>query len=234
MNEKCLYKDVCSKTSTPNCSTSCVRYLQMSHLIELSNLPELYRTPVVLHSECAKNDLDSYKFLNQIKNNIVSFVNIGRNLYICSKHCGNAKTSWATKIMLKYFDETWPNSYGCTRGLYVHVPTLLSDLKNFNNQPEYIDRIKEADLVIWDDLATKLNRLSEYEHEKLLILIDNRVSNKKSNIYTSNLTTDLELCDSVGNRLTSRIYNSSEIVELVSSDFRPHKVEEARKGGGKK
>lgn len=230
MNDKCLYKDVCSKTKTSNCSTSCVRYLQISRLIELSNLPELYKTPIRIHSECAKNDIDSFKFLSQIKKDIVNFVNNGRNLYICSKYCGNAKTSWATKLMLKYFDMTWQNSYDCTRGLYVHVPTLLSDLKNFNNMPEYISRIKEADLVIWDDLATKINRLSEYEHEQLLIFIDNRVANKKSNIYTSNMTSDVELSSNVGSRLTSRIYNSSEIVELVSSDYRPATVENARKG----
>lgn len=230
MNDKCLYKDVCSKTKTDNCSISCVRYLQISRLIELSNLPELYKTPIRIHSECAKNDIDSFKFLSQIKKDIINFVNSGRNLYICSKYCGNAKTSWATKLMLKYFDMTWQNSYDCTRGLYVHVPTLLSDLKNFNNMPEYISRIKEADIVIWDDLATKINRLSEYEHEQLLIFIDNRVANKKSNIYTSNMTSDVELSSNVGSRLTSRIYNSSEIVELVSSDYRPATVENARKG----
>lgn len=229
MNEQCMYKSVCSKTNTPECSTSCIRYLQMSRLIELSNLPELYKTPIRIHSEGAEDDIVSFKLLSKIKNNVVDFVSSGKNLYICSKYCGNAKTSWATKIMLKYFDMTWPNSYDYTRGLYVHVPTLLSDLKNFDNRPEYISRIKEADLVVWDDLATKINRLSEYEHEQLLIFIDNRVANKKSNIYTSNLTTDSELITNVGIRLTSRIYNSSEIIELVSSDYRPSVVKNAER-----
>ncbi len=230
MNDKCLYKSVCSKTTDDEiCSTSCIRYLQISRLIELSNLPELYKTPIRIHSENAQDDIYAYTRLKQIKNNIVDFIKNGKNLYICSKYCGNAKTSWATKMMLKYFDATWSNSYDYTRGLYVHVPTLLSDLKNFNNKPEYISRIKDADLVIWDDLATKLNQLSEYEHEQLLILIDNRVANKKSNIYTSNITTEAELIANVGIRLTSRIYNSSEIVELVSADYRPSVVKNSER-----
>ena len=224
MNDKCLYKNVCSKINTDMCSNSCVRYLQINRLIELSNLPELYKTPIVLHSEYAKDDLTSFKILSEIRKNIVNFVQEGKNLYICSRHCGNAKTSWATKLMLKYFDQTWQNSYDYTRGLYVHVPTLLADLKKFDNRPEYIDRIIDADLVIWDDLATKINRLSEYEHEQLLIFIDSRVANKKSNIYTSNVTSDIELSSNVGSRLTSRVYNSSEIIQLVSSDYRPNIV----------
>lgn len=229
MNEQCMYKDVCSKVNESTCSTSCIRYLQINRLIELSNLPELYKTPIRIHSENAQDDIYAFTRLKQIKSDIVNFVNNGKNLYICSKYCGNAKTSWATKIMLKYFDLTWPNSYDYTRGLYVHVPTFLSDLKNFDNPPEYISRIKDADLVIWDDLATKINRLSEYEHEQLLIFIDNRVANKKSNIYTSNLTTDSDLITNVGLRLTSRIYNSSEIIELVSSDYRPSVVKNSER-----
>ena len=46
MNDKCLYKSVCSNTTDDEiCSTSCIRSLQISRLLELSNLPELYQTP---------------------------------------------------------------------------------------------------------------------------------------------------------------------------------------------
>ena len=210
--QDCLYKKVC----TNKCSESCVRYIQMNRLLELSNLPIKYQTPVKIIS--VDEDRPSYVELAKIKDNIDDFVNKGKNLYICSSTCGNAKTSWAVKLMLKYFDKTWPNSYDVTRGLYVHVPTLFSDIKNFGSIPDYVNRIMEADLVIWDDIA--LSKLTEYEHGQLLQFIDNRMANGKSNIYTSNITNANELADYVGNRLSSRIYSNSKVIEFKAGDWR--------------
>ena len=208
----CVYKKVC----TMDCSVSCIRYIQVKRLLELSNLPEMFKTPITLYQ--VEKDLAAYKKLAEIKNDIKKFVEKGKNLYICSSICGNAKTSWASKLMLKYFDLSWEKSYDITRGLYVHVPTLLIDLKNFNNRPEYIDRIKEADLVIWDEIACSL--LSNYEHEQLLQFIDYRISTKKSNIYTSNMCKLDSLVTNIGGRLASRVYNNSDVIEFFSNDFR--------------
>lgn len=208
----CIYKDRC----TNKCSQSCIRYIQMSRLLELSNLPTKYQKPIKIIS--VDEDRPSYLKLANIKENIVNFVKDGKNLYICSSTCGNAKTSWAVKLMLNYFDRMWPNSYDVTRGLYVHVPTLLLDIKNFGNVPEYVSRLKEADLVVWDDIA--FSKLTEYEHEQLLQIIDNRMANGLSNIYTSNITDIDEFTSYVGNRLSSRIYNSSEIIEFKAGDWR--------------
>lgn len=196
--------------------TVCMRYIQFSRLLELSNLPAMYWKPIKIYG--VDEDMDVYQTLDQIKNRINEFVQKGENLYICSKTCGNAKTTWAAKLMLKYFNNTWQNSYDVTRGLFVNVPTLLIDIKNFNNRPEYIDRIKDADLVIWDDLA--FGRLTDYEHEQLLQFIDYRIANNKSNIYTSNITDYETLKSSVGGRLASRIFNGSTVIEFKSDDFR--------------
>ena len=214
----CLYNKVCQN----KCSgVTCIRYIQMNRLLELSNLPKCFKKPIKIYS--TELDRQAYIKLDNIKSNIKSFVEKGKNLYICSSTCGNGKTTWATKLMLKYFDLTWNGSYDYTRGLYVHVPTLLIDIKNFNNIPEYINRIKEADLVIWDDLAFS-GKLTEYEHEQLLMLIDNRLTEGKSNIYTSNQTTLEDLTRFIGGRLASRVYNGSEIIKFKSSDYRQHKV----------
>ena len=210
--QDCLYKKIC----TNKCSETCIRYLQMNRLLELSNLPTKYQTPVKIIS--VDEDRPSYIELAKIKDNIEDFVSKGKNLYICSSTCGNAKTSWAVKLMLKYFDRMWPNSYDVTRGLYVHVPTLLLDIKNFGNVPNYVSRINEADVVIWDDIA--FSKLTEYEHEQLLQFIDNRMASGLSNIYTSNITDANELANYVGNRLSSRIYSSSKVIEFKAGDWR--------------
>ena len=210
--QDCLYKSVC----TNKCTSYCERYVQMNRLLELSNLPENYQKPVKIIS--VDEDRPSYIKLAKIKENIEDFVRKGKNLYICSSTCGNAKTSWAVKLMLRYFDRTWPNSYDLTRGIYVHVPKFLSDLKNFNDPPEYLNRIIEADLVIWDDIA--LATLTIYEHDRLLQFIDNRMANNKSNIYTSNVVNSADLTKMVGSRLVSRIYSFSERITFNAGDFR--------------
>lgn len=211
----CFYKNVCTKKDS-ECTEFCIRYIQMQRLFELSNLPIKYRTPVTIIS--VDEDRPNYIKLAKIKEKITDFVQKGKNLYICSNTCGNAKTTWAVKLMLRYFDRMWPNSYDITRGLYIHVPTLLLDLKKFNNRPAYIDRIAEADLVIWDDIA--LSTLTEYEHEQLLQFIDNRMANGLSNIYTSNITNANDLAALVGNRLSSRIYSNSQVIEFKAGDWR--------------
>lgn len=212
-NTDCLYLSVC----TNKCTDSCIRYCQMKRLLELSNLPKNQQKKVKIKG--IDVDIDAFKKLDKIKSNIVNFVNNGKNLYICSKTCGNAKTSWAINIMLKYFDQTWHNSYDVTRGLFVYVPSFLLDLKKFNNVPEYVERILEADLVIWDDIGFT-STLTEYEHEQLLHFIDYRISSNKTNIYTSNITTEKELSVSVGARLSSRIFNESTVVKFEANDYR--------------
>ena len=106
--------------------------------------------------------------------------------------------------------------------LFISVPKFLILLKdNISSKNEYITHIKDVvadcDLVIWDDIGTKAG--TEFEIENMLNIIDNRLCNGKSNIYTSNLRSN-ELLDSVGPRLHSRIVNKSVDIELMGSDKR--------------
>lgn len=219
-NKDCIYNKVCKK----NCASDCVRYLQMKRLLELSNIPsqkQLIKIIPMPEDEKVFNKLTKYS------ENIVKFVNDGNNLYLCSEQCGNGKSSWAVRLMISYFNAVWHNSYDVTRGIYVHVPTFLLDLKRFNSPPEYIDRILEADLVIWDDIAFS-NKLTEYEHEQLIHYIDYRMSKRKSNIYTSNIISEETLASVIGHRLSSRIFNESIVLEFKAKDFRDI-VKEQRK-----
>ena len=92
---------------------------------------------------------------------------------------------------------------------------------NISEKSDYISHIKEnildADLVIWDDIATK--SATTFEHENMLSIIDTRVLNNKSNIYTSNLGCN-ELHSFVGDRLFSRIYRESLAIEFKGKDKR--------------
>lgn len=214
----CWYEDVCS-TVTHNCRTGCIRYLEMLHLLEQSGIPQSRWFPVTMSpDEC---DYVAFCNLADIKDEIINFVGRGSNLYLYSTKTGNGKTTWAIKLMLKYFNDIWPgNGFRC-RGIFIHVPTFLTRMKNFNALDEEFERIKsvlaDVDLVIWDDIAS--TELSSYDHSQLLTYIDQRILAEKSNIFTGNLGSP-EIVKALGTRLASRVWNSSKRIELKGRDKR--------------
>ena len=189
----------------------------MKYLIEQSHIPKSKQYPVILQ---AGVDYNAFCDLANIKDDIVAFVKEGCNLYITSNCTGNGKTTWAIKLMLKYFDEIWAGNGLRVRGVFVHVPTLLNQLKNFN-QPlseEYKQNLLECDLVVWDDIAS--TDMSAYDHSQLLSYVDQRIFNEKANIFTGNLSEFDTLAKAVGEKLASRIYRTGTVIEFKGKDRR--------------
>lgn len=211
-NENCWYKNVCSYDTCINC----IRYNEMKYLMDNSGLPKRRQKPVSL---IAGKDLMAFRKLADIKDSIVAFVENGESLYIYSKHTGNGKTSWAIKLLLRYFDQIWAGNGFRVRGYFQHVPTLLNALKDFSNSSSALKKpLATADLVVWDDIAS--TKLSEYDRSQLLMLIDQRTSEGLANIYTGNIDTVTDLTDALGTRLTSRIWNTSTLIEFKDKDKR--------------
>ena len=86
------------------------------------------------------------------------------------------------------------------------------------NLDAWKNALETSDLVVWDDIAS--TKLSEYDISQLLILVDNRIIDCKSNIFTGNLTSKESVEKAVGSRLASRIWNSSTVVEFKGKDRR--------------
>lgn len=189
----------------------------MKYLIDNSGIPKVRQKPQMLD---AGIDYNQFVILNGVKNRIVELVENGDfNLYICSRETGNGKTSWAIKILLKYFDQVWAGNGFRVRGYFQHVPTLLNTLKDFStNHDSLKNTLENVDIVVWDDIAA--SKLSDYDISQLLIFIDSRISNGKTNIFTGNLVTETSLINALGSRLSSRIWNSSTVVEFKGKDRR--------------
>ena len=215
LNTKCWYNKVCQNK---NCST-CIRYPEMLYLMQNSGLPEAKWHPIDLYAN-SKNDDIMFKRLAEIKSRIVDFVNNGENLYISSKYTGNGKTSLAIKLLFRYFDQVWAGNGFRVRGMFVHVPSLLLKLKNFKNpvSDEYRKNIENCDLIVWDDIASA--ELSNYDYSQLLMFIDGRMLSEKANIFTGNLIKEEDLMEVIGERLASRIFNTSQIVIFDGKDQR--------------
>ena len=213
LKEDCWYKNVCTYEQCVNC----IRYSEMKYLMDNSGLSKKRQYPVSLNGD---RDLKAFLELDKIRQDIVNFVNDGESLYIFSEYTGNGKTSWAIKLLLKYFDCIWAGNGFRIRGMFVHVPTMLSKLKNFDDPllNSYKDNLSKIDLIVWDDIAS--TKLSDYDIQQLLIIIDSRVSEGLANIYTGNLTSHEALKSAVGDRLASRIWNMSTLIEFKSKDRR--------------
>lgn len=213
-NKECWYKEVC----VYEFCTNCIRFSEMKYLMENSGIPVNKQLPQTLTA--CPDDVDAFYKLADIKDNILNFVEDGNNLYICSNYTGNGKTSWALKLMLKYFDSVWAGNGFRVRGLFVNVPTLLLQLKNFKNpiSEDYKRNLMNCDLVIFDDIADVA--ISNYDYSNLFMIIDYRLQNGLSCIFTSNQTTKESLEKLVGSRIASRVWNTSEVIEFKGKDRR--------------
>lgn len=217
---KCWYTSVCGKYGSPECNASCIRYMEMDFLMQNSGIPRNKQYNVLLTP--SKEDVQAFVTLKKIKDNIVAFVENGESVYIYSHNFGNGKTTWAIKLMQKYFDSVWAgNGFRC-RGIFIHVPTFLTKIKEgISRKDEDFETLKSrlttVDLVIWDDIAA--TKLGDFDHANLLTYIDQRKLNQLSNIYTGNLYQD-ELQEALGNRLASRVWNDSIPVKFVGADRR--------------
>ena len=148
-NSECWYFTVCQLDNS--CDT-CIRYLEMKYLMDNSGLPKNRQKPIeLIPDDC---DYEAFCDLQEFKNNIVQNVQESKNLFL-GGYNGNGKTSWSIKILLKYFDEIWAGNGFRTRGMFVSIPTLLLQLKDFNNPVDSIFRenLINADLVVWDEIG---------------------------------------------------------------------------------
>jgi DNA replication protein DnaC len=218
--DKCWYVNVCSKYNTAECNPGCIRYMEMDYLMQNSGIPRNRQYAVSLIP--SKPDVNSFIALKDIKDDMVEFVKNGESVYIYSDNFGNGKTTWAIKLMQQFFDDIWAgNGFRC-RGIFIHVPTFITKIKEgISRKDEDFETLKSrlmtVDLVIWDDIAA--TKLSDYDHTNLLTYIDQRKLNQLSNIYTGNLGYK-DLQDALGNRLASRVWNDSTPIRFVGADRR--------------
>lgn len=222
MIENCWLASRCNKI---DCDKEfCMKKFRTQTLFDKALLSERHKEDVVMRLDADLKDKENFEYLSSIQKNIDRFVNKGDSLYIMSPISGNGKTTWAIRLLKEYINKVWYKSDLECKVLFIHVPKLLLELKERIRRPsEYADYILEntakADLVVFDEIATKV--ATEYEHEHLLNLINTRVDAKKANIYTSNVSNE-EFLKNMGTRLYSRVISSSgdNIVTLFGSDKR--------------
>ena len=216
---KCWYEAGCN-LKTDFCEKTCHRYLQMNYLINNCGMKNADRFLKPISP--AKIDVDAYLQLQEIKDNIVQFVEESRNLYIISHNLQTGKTTWSLKIMYKFFDEIWAGNGFVQRGYFIHVPEFVNKTKSFqykdSDEFKKLDRaIKEVDLVVWDDISSL--ELNSNEQSFINMYIDKRMLEGKSNIFNG-MYLDKEMGPKcLGMKLYSRL-NNCEMVSLMGTSYR--------------
>lgn len=200
----------------------CPKLFRLNYLYDNALLSNSQRQNTVLRCDSDGTDIQEFRQLKQISNNIEKFVNNGQNIFIHSHITGNGKTEWAIKLIQAYFNSIWWKTDFRCRALFINVPRLMLNIKdNISNPSEYIKHIKSnietADIVVWDEIGTKAP--TQFEFDNLFNMINVRIDNNKTNIYTSNLNEN-ELKLVLGDRLYSRICNLSIDIEFHGADKR--------------
>jgi DNA replication protein DnaC len=216
---KCYAESYCKKPKT-ECNELCGGYRVLRALYRLSRIPVAYQYSTPLTAP--DGDVEAFIELNNYKENVVDHVEAGEGLYIWSRGTGNGKTSWACKIMGYYFRKIAFSSGLENEGLYIYLPTFLEDLRasydaNDNDFKEVLDMVKSCKLLIIDDIGAE--RVTEWVRERLVSLINTRVSAGLCTIYTSNLS-PADLQRALGDRIASRVMGASKEVQFVGADRR--------------
>lgn len=207
--ESCWFKKVCTAYKSNTCEKFCVRYTEFDFLIYASRLPKKLQYPAKLTPE--DKDLACFTMLDDLRSDILTFVEEGENLIIAGANTGNGKTTWAVKLLLRYFQEVWACNGFRPRGLFISTSSLFFAIKQSfskeNDVKEILDLIPKVDLIVWDDVAVK--SLTAFEQDLLYDFINTRMNNGLSNIFTTNiLPENLEV--EIGKRIASRIMSGNQ------------------------
>lgn len=97
---------------------------------------------------------------------------------------------------------------------FVHLPLLLEKMRSSTVS---LEPLLTADLLIVDDLGSE--RATEWTMERLLIIVDGRLTNLKPTIFTTNFDLD-DLNVRVGMRAASRILGNNLALQLRGPDYR--------------
>ena len=200
---------------------------KLNNLFELSGLPKKYFEPQ--HLVKREVDAECWDWLEDVRSNIVEEVQRGLNIVITSTIVGNGKTSWAVRLLQRYLAETALDGRMVEKGMFVVSAQLLTEFGDYNyfqTMKEFLERfekLKTCDLLVIDEIGG--GSLTKASYPYLYDLVNYRVDNNLSTIYTTNYT-DEEIINLLGQRLYSRIYDTSVVLEFEASNVRGLEVDE--------
>jgi DNA replication protein len=203
---------------------------KVRQLLAESGVPKKYFEPqeLVLRSV----DSDAWNWLEDYRCNVVEHVKNGKSIVITSPTVGNGKTSWAIRLLQRYIAETALDGRLVDKAVFCVSSSMLEifgDFGYFETSIEffdYLNRLKKCDLLVIDEIGS--GRITQVSYNHFYDLVNYRVDNNLATIYTTNYN-DEQIKDALGERLYSRIYDMSTVIEFSASNVRGYTPKEVAK-----
>ena len=208
---KCGNKEICKDCTDLE---SCTRYIQMYLQTVNAGIPRMMPLNHQLEKPKSITSPDWEVYQNLYSIDLEAFVESGKSMTIESDICGNGKTTWAQRLLLKYLTKQLGKS---NSGYY--VSQAFYEIKKSIDTGEdlpYENAFLNARLLVLDDVAHK--RYTEFEVNWLMRLSSLRQSKGLATIYTMNTKQNIK--EFLGDRLYSMIYTASEHYVLRECDKR--------------
>ena len=226
----CPISNRCNRYGSVTCSESfpyvnCFLKNKILSTFKESGLPLRYYDEIHLRCNRSHVDFEAYQQLHSIQQKVNEFAYQGKAVFIYSRNKGNGKSSWACKLLREFIIRFFVQNPEEHPPLFIDMRRFFSEFHPKSwSQTDYVQKIirdvYDSPLVVWDDIffnyqedIEKINWLSS--------VIETRILNLKSNIYTSNTNPRQEgLEDVLGSALYSRVLRTCEMVEFNGADRR--------------
>ena len=204
MQFKCWSQHYCKHVET--CSPDyCPAHVIMQVLYSQSNIPKRYQYGIKFVVD-TQNDKNVFGRIKTIQDNISTWVEEGHSLVLMSPTKGNGKTSIACKLAHDYIKSVLDTTILDPAVYFINVPQFLEELRPNNTDKDKLDtvmkRVREVPLLIMDDVGAE--KPSDWVRERLYSIINDRYSDMKSTIYTTNSTMQ-DLSINLQERIVSRM-----------------------------
>jgi DNA replication protein len=201
---KCQVEKYCKKYPK-YCNDFCEGYVLFDIVYKGSNIPQRYQYPRELILESI--DINVYNRVAQIMQGVNDWVGSGNSLLLYGENKGNGKTTLACSIANKYIRDTCNSNKLESPVYFIKSAKFLEEVRSQFDNPDpafqHIMKLVEIiPLLIIDDIGAE--KTSDWVRERLLNLIDERYSNNRSTIYTSNCSLG-QISESLGSRLADRL-----------------------------
>ncbi|WP_427036518.1 ATP-binding protein [Cytobacillus pseudoceanisediminis] len=249
LEKTCLLAPYCSKAGEARfCNALCFPHTRLhgengdGGLIAVANIPTKYRTSTIENLPFEKENPKAYAIIQKYGRTVVEKVDSGIGLYLFGvpseenpKGCGNGKTTAATAIIIEYLRQRTMLEAKKQRSID-ETPAFFMKMAKFQNvfnsqfrgskdttesNADKYQALKrkmmKCDLLVLDDIG--LRGTTESLQNEIYEIIDERDTNEKATIFTSNVPLD-HISEILTEQIASRIEGMTHAIPFIGRDNR--------------
>lgn len=198
----------------------CRKMKEAEYLYEESNIKELLGNnnfSKFREDYYTEDEMECYyKILEHSVKYVEDFKSSFKNLLFYGD-VGSGKTFFSCCIAKALMDRGIPIIHITTQSLQEKMFAQMREPEKALDIQEYLEYLENIDLLILDDFGAE--HMTKYWYSKLLNIINIRMIKRLPIIYTTNLSLN-DILEKYGDRIFSRLYADTDIIEFVAKDIR--------------